>query len=117
MDMATVEMHMQEHRQTIEQHGFCIVGEPEFGNSGTRIQIGYADDHPLTYEFIHIPLFDCWRIGRMATSIYSAEEIAAIGMPAVDPSVPSEIIPILPSLVEFAYGVAIQNGWMRDSTE
>jgi hypothetical protein len=117
MDMATVEMHMQEHRQTIEQHGFRIVGEPEHGDGGTRIQIGYADDRPHIYEFIHVPLFDSWRIGMMATSIHSAEEIEAIGMPAVDPFVPSAIIPILPSLVELAYGVAIQNGWMRDSTE
>jgi hypothetical protein len=117
MDMATVEMHMQEHRQTIEQHGFCIVGEPEFGNSGTRIQIGYADDRPHIYEFIHVPLFDSWRAGKLAASVYSPEEIEAIGMPAVDPFVPSSIVPILPSLVELAYGVAIQNGWARDSTE
>jgi hypothetical protein len=117
--MATVEMHMQEHRQTIEQHGFCIVGEPEHDGGKTCIQIGYADDRPhiAVYEFTHIMWFDCWRAGKLAASVYSAEEIEAIGMPAVDPFVPSSIVPILPSLVELAYGVAIQNGWMRDSTE
>jgi hypothetical protein len=109
MDMATVEMHMQEHGQTIEQHGFRIVEEPEHGDSGTRIRIGFTDDRPHIYEFIHVPLFDSWRIGMVATPFH----IEVIGMPVIDPFIPSAIIPILPSLIELAYGVAIQNGWTR----
>jgi hypothetical protein len=114
MDMATVEMHIQEHRQTIEQHGFRLLCDPKHDDGITLIRFGYADKRPHIFEFVHMPMLGSWRIGMLTLSIYSADEIKESGIPTIDPFVPSTIIPILPSLIELAYGVAIQMGWKRE---